>query len=65
MGTELSILEQRFHLNSADQKIKAQVLLSKEFQNALLEVQKKFMTDGDISSGQILQFIQMVLLKMM
>lgn len=65
MDVELRLLDQRFNLGSLDEKIKAQVLSSKEFQNAILDIQKKFMTDGDISSGQILLFIQSLLLKML
>lgn len=62
---EVNLLEQRFKLGTLDGKLKAEVLKSKEFQNAILEVQKKFLTDGEVSSGQILQFIQMLLLKAM
>lgn len=61
---EVELLEQRFNLGQQDAAIKAQVLKSKEFQNAILEVQKKFMTDGDITPQHILQFVQMLLLKM-
>lgn len=63
---EVQLLEQRFNLTNPeiDQKIKAEILKSKEFQNAILEVQKKFMTDGNITPQHILQFVQMLLLKM-
>lgn len=61
---EVELLEQRFNLGQQDAAIKAQVLKSKEFQNAILEVQKKFMTDGDITPQHILQFVQMLMLKM-
>jgi len=60
---EVQLLEQRFKLGELDAKIKAQVLQSKEFNNAILEVQQKFMTDGEIAPGQILQFIQLLLMK--
>lgn len=62
---EVQVLEQRFKLGQLDAKIKAEVLKSKEFQNAIMEVQKKFMTDGDITPGHILTFIQSLLLKAM
>lgn len=62
---EVNLLEQRFKLGQLDSKLKAEVLKSKEFQNAILEVQKKFMTDGDITPQHILQFIQMLLMKSM
>lgn len=61
---EVQLLEQKFNLGTADSAIKAQVLKSKEFQNAILEVQKNFMTDGDITPQHILQFVQMLILKL-
>lgn len=60
---EVQVLEQRFKLSTLDAKIKAQVLTSKEFQNAILEVQKKWMTDAEITPQHILQFIQLLLMK--
>lgn len=62
---ELDLLVQKFGLGNADLKIKAEVFNSKQFQNAILEVQKKFMADGDVSQGQFLQFISMLILKAM
>jgi len=62
---ELDLLEQRFKLGSLDANIKAQVLQSKEFQNAILEVQKKWMTDAEITPQHILQFIQLLLMKLL
>lgn len=60
---ETELLEQRFKLGTQDAAIKAEILKSKEFQNAILEVQKKFMVDGDITPQHIVQFIQMLLMK--
>lgn len=60
---EVELLEQRFKLGEADLKIKAEILNSQQFKNAILEVQKKFMTDGDITPQHILQFIQLLLMK--
>lgn len=60
---EVQLLEQKFNLGTSDMAIKAQVLKSKEFSNAILEVQKKFMTDGDITPQHILQFIMLLLTK--
>lgn len=65
MDAELALLEQRFQLGSADAKIKAEILKSAEFRNAILEIQKKFLADGDMSSGLIIQFIQSLILKLM
>lgn len=62
---ELELLEQRFKLGELDAKLKAEVLQSKEFQNAILEVQKKWMTDADVTPQHIYQFIQMLLLKVL
>ena len=63
IDAEIKLLEQRFNLNTQDAAIKAEVLKSKEFQNAILEVQKKFMADGEITPQHIVQFIQMLLMK--
>lgn len=60
---EVQLLEQRFKLGQLDAKIKAEVLTSKEFNNAILEVQKKFMTDGEVTPQHIVQFIQLLLMK--
>lgn len=65
MDKELELLSQRFQLGQADQKIKAEVLQSKEFSNAILEVQKRWMTDAEVTPQHILQFIQLLLLKML
>lgn len=60
---EVQLLEQKFNLGTSDMAIKAQVLKSKEFSNAILEVQKRFMTDGDITPQHVLQFIMLLLTK--
>lgn len=60
---ETELLDQRFKLSKLDGEIKAQVLKSKEFQNAILEVQKKFMVDADITPQHMLQFVQLILMK--
>lgn len=60
---EVKVLEQRFNLGQQDAAIKAEILKSKEFQNAILEVQKKFMTDAEITPQHIVQFIQLLLMK--
>lgn len=61
---ELQLLFDRHNLNNADAKIKAEIVTSKAFQNDILEVQKKFMTNGDITPQHILQFINLLLLKL-
>lgn len=65
IAAEVGLLDQKFNLSKLDAKIKAEVVQSKEFQNAILEVQKKFMTDGDITPQHILQFVQLLLMKML
>lgn len=65
MGQEIELLSQRFDLGTQDQKIKANIIQSKEFQNAILEVQKKFMTDSEMTPQHILQFIQLLLMKIL
>lgn len=65
MRYELEALQQRFNLNNADQKIKAQILESKEFQNALQDIQLKWMRDKEITPQHIYQGIMMLLSKMM
>lgn len=62
---EVQNLEQKFRLAQLDEKLKAEVLKSKEFQNAILEVQKKFMADGEVGANQIYQFITLLLTKIL
>lgn len=62
---EIELMEQRFKLGELDGALKAEVLKSKEFQNAILEVQKKFLADGELGSQQILQFVQLLLMKIL
>jgi len=64
METELKTLIQNFDLGTADQKIKAEVLQSKEFQNALSEIQLKWLRDGDITPQHIFQGIMLLLSKL-
>lgn len=60
---EVALLEQRFDLGNLDKKIKAEVLTSMGFRNAILDVQKRFMTDAEITPQHIFQFITMLLMK--
>ena len=61
---EVELLEQRFKLGQSDAQIKAEVVKSKEFQNAILEIQKKFLQSGDFTAGHMLQFLQLLILKL-
>lgn len=62
---ELDLLDQRFKLGNLDAKLKAEVLQSKEFQNMLLEIQTRWMKDAEITPQHILQFIQLLLMKLL
>lgn len=65
MQLEIETLAQRFELNTADQKIKAQIIQSKDFQNAILKIQKDWISNGEITPQHIYQGIMMLLSKMM
>lgn len=65
MQRELDILEQRFKLSQADQKVKAEIIESKEFQNMLSEIQVKWMKDADVSPEHIRQGIMLLMSKFM
>lgn len=64
-GQELENLVQKYNLGTADAQIKAQIIESQGFQNDLLEIQKKWMSDGEITPQHILQFTQMLLMKLL
>lgn len=64
VSAELQLLFDRHNLNNADAAIKAEIVKGKAFQNDILEVQKKFMTNGDVTPQHILQFVQLLLLKL-
>lgn len=61
MQEQMRQLFNKFQLQEADLKIKAQILESKEFQNALSEIQVQWMRDGDITPQHIFQAIFMLL----
>lgn len=65
VDVEIDSLVQRFKLMQADQKVKAQIIESKEFQNALLEIQKKWMSDGEITPQHIYQGVMILMQKLM
>jgi len=65
MDTELKLLDQKFNLSKSDLKVKAEIIQSKEFQNALQEIQLKWMQNAEITPQHIYQFITMLLMKMM
>lgn len=65
MFKEFEILSKRFDLMSSDQQIKSQVFQSKEFQNAILEIQKKFLADGELNASHWVAFTKMILASFM
>lgn len=65
MQRELELLEQRFNLGTADQALKASVLKSKEFENALKQIHVNWMKEGDITPQHIYQGIMLLLGKLM
>lgn len=65
MDKELQLMFQRFDLGTADAQIKAKVVESKEFQNALQELQVKWMKEGDITPQHIYQGIMLLLSRLM
>lgn len=56
---------QDLKLNTEDLKIKNEILESKEFQNAILEIQKNWVTDGNMGPEQIRQGFMLILSKML
>lgn len=72
MEEQMQQLMQKFRLNELqsknreeDLKIKAQVIQSKDFENALKAIQVRFMEDGDITPQHILEFVKMFLAELM
>lgn len=65
MEKEIRLLEQKYKLNEADQKIKAQIFESKEFQNELQRIQLEWMRDAQITPQHIYQGIFMLLQSLM
>lgn len=61
---EVEAMSQRLGLNTADLDLKNKVLESKEFENAMLEIQKKFLVDGDLSPDHIFKAVMLILSKM-
>lgn len=62
---DIENLEQKFRLGESDQKIKAQIIESKDFQNALQKIQLDWLKNGDVTPQHIYQGILLLLSKMM
>lgn len=61
---EVEALSQKLGLNTADLKIKNQILESKEYSNAILEIQKRWLEDGTLTSQHVWQGFMLLLTKM-
>lgn len=61
---EVKALEQRLGLNNVDLSIRNRILESKEFENAIKEIQTKWLKDADITPEHIRQGLMMLLSKM-
>lgn len=64
INAEVEALTQRLGLNTLDLKIKNQILESKEFENAIKEIQTKWLKDGDLTPEHIRQGLMLLLSKM-
>lgn len=65
MMLEINDLAQRVGLHNQDAAIKAKIIQSKEFQNALQDIQLKWMRDKEITPQHIYMGIMLLLQKMM
>lgn len=64
MEAEVEALTQKLGLNNADLKIRNQIFESKEFENAIKEVQMKWIKDGELTSQHIWQGLMIILSRM-
>jgi len=62
---EIELTWQKLGLNTTDLAIKNKILESKEFENAVKEIQAKWLKDGDISPEHIRQGLMLILTKML
>lgn len=62
---ELETMYQKIGLNNADQKIRNEILQSKEFENAIKQIQLNWLKDADVTPQHIYQAILMILTKML
>lgn len=62
---EVEAMAQRIGLNTMDLDIKNKILVSKEFENAVKEIQKNWLQNGDVSPEHIRQGLMLILQKMM
>lgn len=64
INMELEALQQKVGLNTADLAIRNRVLESKEFQNAILEIQSAWLKDAEVTPEHIRQGLMLILQRM-
>lgn len=65
VDAEVEAMTQKLGLNTADLQIKNRILQSKEFENAVKEIQAKWLKDAEISPEHIRQGLMLILTKML
>ncbi|QXP07930.1 MAG: DNA pilot protein [Arizlama microvirus] len=65
VDAEVQTMVQKLGLNTADLQIKNRILQSKEFENAVKEIQAKWMKDSEITPEHIRQGLMLLLTKML
>lgn len=65
MMLDINALAERNNLMEADKKIKAEIIQSAKFKNELLEIQRDWLKNGDITPQHILNGIMLLLAKFM
>lgn len=65
IDSEVESMVQKLGLNTADLKIKNRILESKEFENAVKEIQAKWLQNAEISPEHIRQGLMLILTKML
>lgn len=65
VNSEVEAMTQRLGLNTADLAIKNRILESKEFENAVKQIQAQWLRDGDLTPEHIRQGLMLLLTKML
>lgn len=65
MYLQIEQMAQQYGLNDADQKLKAEILQSKKFQNELQKIQLDWMKNGDITPQHLYMGLMLLLQKLM
>lgn len=65
INNDVELMAQKIGLNNADLQIRNKILESKEFENAIKEIQMKWLKDAEITPQHIYQGIMLVMQKML